>query len=424
MKIKTTIQSEVIGGITTFLTMSYIIVVNPGILSTTGTGMSFSGVMTATVLLAFFSTLLMGCYAQLPFGVAPGMGINAFFTYSLILGQKIPWPIALGLVFWAGVIFLVLSVLPVRTKIAEAIPAGLRQASAVGIGLLLTFIGLKNCGIIVADPVTLVRLGVIEKKTLLSLVGLLFMAIALSRKSPWTFIAGIAVVTFLGKLTGLVTLPERYFSLPDFHSVLFQLDFSGILQISLLPAIIAICFTDLFDSISTFVGVSVATGLVDEKGTPKNLKKGLVVDAFATLGAGLLGTSSGTAYIESTAGIEAGGRTGKSAIVTAFCFLPFLFLSPLAGIVPDFATGPVLILVGAMMFRSVRDLHLEKWEDLVPAFLTIVLIPLTFSITQGMLWGFIAYVLLYAFMGRAREVPKLMWIISVLAVFLLWLEHT
>jgi len=424
VKIKTTIQSEVIGGITTFLTMSYIIVVNPGILSTTGTGMSFSGVMTATVLLAFFSTLLMGCYAQLPFGVAPGMGINAFFTYSLILGQKIPWPIALGLVFWAGVIFLVLSVLPVRTKIAEAIPAGLRQASAVGIGLLLTFIGLKNCGIIVADPVTLVRLGVIEKKTLLSLVGLLFMAIALSRKSPWTFIAGIAVVTFLGKLTGLVTLPERYFSLPDFHSVLFQLDFSGILQISLLPAIIAICFTDLFDSISTFVGVSVATGLVDEKGTPKNLKKGLVVDAFATLGAGLLGTSSGTAYIESTAGIEAGGRTGKSAIVTAFCFLPFLFLSPLAGIVPDFATGPVLILVGAMMFRSVRDLHLEKWEDLVPAFLTIVLIPLTFSITQGMLWGFIAYVLLYAFMGRAREVPKLMWIISVLAVFLLWLEHT
>lgn len=418
---KEDLKKEIIGGITTFLTMSYIIVLNPAILSSPGTGMSFNGVMTATVLLSFFSTLLMGLYAKLPYGVAPGMGINAFFTFSLILGQKIPFPTALGLVFWAGVIFLILSVLPVRTKLAEAIPESLRQAAAVGIGLFLAFIGFKNAGVIVANPETLVHMGPINTKVLLACLGMLVMIVGLSRKNAWTFIFGMALVTLISVLMGMVPAPSHFVAMPDFESVMFKLDFAAILQFSLWPAILAICFTDLFDSISTFVGVSTATGLVDEKKRPLRLKEGLIVDAFATLGAGLLGTSSGTAFIESSAGIEAGGRTGKSALVTAFCFLPFLFLSPIAGLVPMWATAPVLVLVGAMMFRSVGTLFTKEWEDLIPAFLTIVLIPLTFSITQGMLWGFVAHVVLYVIAGRARQVSPMMYGIGVLSVFMLWL---
>lgn len=417
------IRREAIAGVTTFLTMAYIIVVNPTILSAPGTGMSFSGVMTATVLLAFFSTLFMGLYAQLPFGVAPGMGINAFFTYSLILGQHLPWATALGLVFWAGVLFLILSILPVRLAIAEAIPDGLRQASAVGIGLFLTFIGLQKAGIVVADPVTFVRLGSFDRKVMLSLLGLLIMAVGLTRRSRLAFIGGILGVTAVAWGLGLITLPTEIVSPPDFQSHLFRLDWKAALNLALLPAIVAICFTDLFDSLSTFMGIAHATGMVDDTGRPLRLKQGLVVDAVATLTAGLFGTSSGTAYIESASGIEAGGRTGLTAVFCALCFLPFLFLSPLVNIVPAYATAPVLILVGGMMFRTVSKLNMGSWEDLIPRYLTIVLIPLTFSITQGMLWGFTAHAVLYTLAGRGREISKMMWGIAALSIGLLWLGH-
>lgn len=211
--------------------------------------------------------------------------------------------------------------------------------------------------------------------------------------------------------------------MPDFSSVLFKLDIMGALKLALLPTVISIMFTDLFDSISTFIGVSHAAGLLDENGDPKNLKEGLIVDSFATFGAGLLGTSSGTAYIESSAGIEMGGRTGLTAVVAAFCFLPFLFLAPLAGMVPEYATAPVLIVIGALMFRSVGHLKIEKLEDLIPAFLTIILIPLTFSITQGILWGFVSHVLLYVMAGRKKEVRPTMYAIGLISVGLLVLEH-
>lgn len=416
-------RAELIGGVTTFFTMAYIIVVNPAILSTPGTGRSFSGVMTATVALSFLMTLFMGLYAKLPFAVAPGMGINAFFTYTVILGMKVPWQIALGMVFWAGVFFMIVSLTPLRAALAKAIPAGLRSAAAAGIGIFLSFIGFKNAGVIAANPETFVTVGELGKGTVLSLFGFALIVFLVRRKNPFAFLAGIFSVTLLAGFLGLVALPERFFSKPDFASVFFKLDVVGSLKLAFLPAIVSILFTDLFDSISTFVGVAQATGLKGADGHPKNLKEGLVVDAAATLTAGLFGTSSGTAYIESTAGIEMGGRTGLASVFTALCFLPCFFLAPLAGMVPAFATAPVLVFVGCLMFRSVKSLPLEKLEDAVPAFLTVVLIPLTFSITQGILWGFVAHVGLYALAGRRREIPPMLWAIAAISVLLLAIEH-
>ncbi len=416
-------KREAIAGITTFVTMAYIVVVNPLIFSTPGTGMSFDGVLTATVLISFSMTLFMGLYAKLPFAVAPGMGINAFFALSLILGRQIPWPTALGLVFWAGVLFVVVSVTPLRVKIANAIPLNLRLASATGIGIFLTFIGLKNAGFIAPDPVTLLKLGKLNAQSLLTLAGLVGTAELMRRKNPFAFLAGILGITAVAGLMGWIAKPAAWFGMPDFHSVFFQLDVWGALQLSLWPAILAVLFTDLFDSLSTFVGVSHATGLVDKKGQPLRLKEGLLVDAFATLGAGLVGTSSGTAYIESAAGIEAGGRTGLTSIFTALCFLPCFFLAPIAGCVPAYASAPVLILVGASMFRTVTSLKLEKIEDLVPAFLTVLLIPLTFSITQGILWGLVAHGLLYCLAGRRRELSPTLAVLSVVCLALLLIEN-
>ena len=420
---RTDIRREAIAGITTFFTMAYIVIVNPAILSTEGTGMSFSGVLTATVLVCFVMTLLMGVYARLPFAVAPGMGINAFFAFTIILGQKVPWQVALGIVFWAGVLFLLISVTPVRVTIARAIPKGLRMATAAGIGIFLTFIGLKNAGLIAAHPVTFVKLGALDQRALLTLLGTGVTIWLLNRKSPFAFLAGIFLVTLVAWARGYVNAPETFFSAPDFRSVFLKLDIIGALKLALLPAIISILFTDLFDSISTFIGVSHASGMLDEEGQPRNLKEGLIVDSLATLGAGLAGTSSGTAYIESVAGIQSGGRTGLTSVFTALCFLPCFFLAPLAGMVPPYATAGVLILVGASMFRSVAGIEFNRIEEALPAFLTIILIPLTFSITQGILWGFISHVALFLMAGRRKEIHAVMYALALISVGLLWLEH-
>ena len=420
---KPNIRTEAIAGITTFFTMSYIVVLNPSILSTEGTGMAFSGVLTATVLLCFVMTLFMGLYARLPFAVAPGMGINAFFTFTIILTQKVWWQVALGIVFWAGVLFLLISVTPVRETIAKAIPSELRLGTAAGIGIFLTFIGLKNAGLIAADPVTFVKLGTLGWPAMMTILATGISVWLLTRKSAFAFLVGIFVATLIGWALGLVKPPDHLFSAPDFHTVFLKLDIFGALKISLLPAIIGIFFTDLFDSISTFIGVAHAANLLDEQGNPKNLKQGLIVDSFATLGAGLAGTSSGTAYIESIAGINMGGRTGLTSVFTALCFLPCFFLAPVAGMVPAYATASVLILVGASMFRSVGKISFSKIEEGLPAFLTIILIPLTFSITQGILWGFISHVGLYLIVGRRRDIHPMMYALAVVSIGLLLLEH-
>jgi adenine/guanine/hypoxanthine permease len=414
-----TIYSDFVGGVTTFFTMSYIVFVNPTILATPGTGIAFSGALTATVLIAFSMTLMMGLYARLPFAVAPGMGLNAFFAYTIVLQNQVPWQTALGIVFWAGVLFLIVSATPLRERIAAAIPPALRIAAAAGIGLLLTLIALRNVGVVVGDSVTVVRLGELDHRVLLLLAGVIVAFVLQRRGNPLAYLASILAVTLAAWALRYAPPPDRLFSAPDFSSVFLKLDVFGALQIGLLPAIIAIMFTDLFDSLSTFIGVATASGMTERDGRPLNLRRGLLVDAFATLGAGLAGTSPGTAYVESIAGIRMGGRTGRASVVTALCFLPCFFIGPLAAAVPAYATAAVLVLVGLAMFQTIAKLDFNSIEDALPPFMTVVLIPLTLSITQGILWGFILHALLYTLSGRAREVSVVLWILAVLSAALL-----
>jgi len=414
-----TLYGDIIGGVTTFFTMSYIVVVNPSILSTPGTGMPFTGAMTATVLIAFSMTLLMGLYARLPFAVAPGMGLNAFFAVTIVMQQHVPWQTALGMVFWAGVLFLLVSATPLRETIAMSIPPSLRLAAAAGIGLLLTLIGLRNVGLIEADTATLLRLGALDHRAAFLLAGVLVAVMLQRRNNPLAYLTSIVLVTAGAWILGYAMPPERIVSAPDFSSAFLKLDIRGALQLALLPAIVSILFTDLFDSLSTFIGVASASGLTERDGRPLNLKRGLIVDAFATLGAGLAGTSSGTAYVESIAGIRMGARTGRAAVATSLCFLPCFFIGPLVAAVPGYATAPVLILIGLSMFQSTTQLDFASLEDGLPAFMTIVLIPLTLSITQGMLWGFLLHALLYTVVGRAREVGWVLWVLAALSAALL-----
>ena len=304
-----------------------------------------------------------------------------------------------------------------------AIPPALRAATAAGIGLLLAFIGLQNAGFVAANPATIVGVGALDHRAILTLAALVVSVWLARRNNPFAYLAGIALVTVVAWAAGYVTTPATWFSAPDFSSVFFKLDAAGALQLALVPAIITVMMTDLFDSLSTFIGVAHAANLVDEKGEPKNLRQGLIVDAFATFGAGLFGSSSGTAYVESIAGIRMGGRTGLTAVVTACCFLPCLFIAPLASAIPNYATSAVLILVGVAMFQSVTRVEFDRLEIAVPAFATLILIPLTFSITQGILWGFILHAVLHAVVGKAREVTGAAWGLAAVSVVLLVIEH-
>ena len=422
-KLSSSLRTEAIAGATTFFTMAYIVVVNPSVLTTEGTGMPFSGVMTATVLLSIVTTLLMGVYAKLPYAVASGMGLNAFFTYTMILGKGIPWQTALGITFWAGVLFLLVSLTPIRESIARALPQGLRVGSAAGIGVFLTFIGLKNSGFVVSDPVTSVKTGHITPEVLLFLAGFVVMGALLRRRNPFAFLAGIFAVTGVAWALGMIQAPASLLAMPDFSSAFLKMDIWGALKLSMIPSILAILFTDLFDSITSFVGMSHGAGLVDSKGAPKQLKEGLVVDSWATLLAGVFGTSSGTVFVESMAGVEVGGRTGMTAVFAALCFIPCLFIAPIAGMVPAYATAPVLVWVGVLMFRSVSSLKSDTLEDLVPAFLAIILVPLTFSITQGLVWGFLSHVCFYWLAGRRSEITRMQLVICVLAIGILLIEN-
>ena len=348
----TTVRTEVLAGITTFLTMAYIIAVNPGILSETG--MDFAGVLFATVLVCSISSILMGLYANLPYGLAPGMGINAFFTYAIVLGQGVAWQTALGAVFISGIVFVILSVTNVRTMIVRAIPKSLRYAVAAGIGLFLTVIGLTNVGFIVSSPATTVAFGGLNATTILFLVGLMITGVLVTLKIRGALVIGIvatSIVTIIVSAIGvgagwfdapLVSLPDRIFSVPSL-SVFFQLDIGAALSAAMIGPIFALLFTDMFDSISTFLGVAQAANLLDEEGQPVNAGKALLVDGVSTTISGLFGTSSGTTYIESAAGIEEGGRTGLTAVVAGLCFLPFMFLSPVLAFVPSVATAPLVL---------------------------------------------------------------------------------
>ena len=424
---QTSVRTEIVAGVSTFLATMYIIVVNPAILSQAG--MSFPAVLTATVVLSCFCSLMMGLYARNPIVVAPGMGLNAFFTFAAVKGMGIPYQTALGAVFWAGILFLLLSVFNIRSHIVAAIPKQLRYAVSAGIGLFITFIGFANAKFIVSNPATMVGIGDMGNPELLMFVaGLLLTAVLVVRRVAGAIIIGIVLTTLLAVLAGRLWPGNRIvvwnglFAWPDF-SLLFQLDFVGSLQFSLFPVIFAFAFTDLFDSISTFVGVAEAAGLQDADGEPRNLRQSLLTDAVATTLAGLLGTSPGTAYIESAVGVAQGGRTGLVAVVAGLLFLPFLFLSPLLSVIPAIATAPALVLVGVFMMQPVARINWAQLDDAIPAFLAMVLIPLTYSITQGIIWGFLSWTVIKFAVGKTREVSVALVIIDIFAVAALVWGH-
>lgn len=416
-------RTEVTAGLTSFLATAYIVAVNPAVLATEGTGMPFDGVLTATVLVTASMTILMGLYARLPYVIAPGMGLNAFVAYTLVLGAGVPWPVALGMVFWSGVLFVVVSATRLREHVAQAIPPALRTGMAAGIGLLLTFLGLRGAGLVVASEATIVAPGPLGHAVAFASLGLLTAVALLARKRPTAYLVSIAVVSVAAWAGGFVEPPQRWVSMPDLTSAAFRLDVASALQPMFWTGIVALLFTDLFDSLSTFLGVSQATGFTEADGRPVRMREGLLVDAIATLSSGLFGTSPATAYVESAAGIEAGGRTGLTAVVAGLCFLPCLFLAPLVAAIPAYATAPVLILVGLMMFGTVRFLPFDSIEQMVPAFLTLVLIPLTLSITQGVLWGLVAHVVAHVVTGRHRRLGLGSWILGALAAGLLAIGH-
>jgi AGZA family xanthine/uracil permease-like MFS transporter len=419
-KQSTTIFTEILAGVSSFLATAYIIVVNPSILSQAG--MPFSAVLTATILVSFFSSLMMGVYARNPILVAPGMGLNAFFTFTAVLTMKISYQVALGAVFWSGIVFLLLSAFNVRTYIVQAIPKTLRYAIASGIGLFITMIGLANAKFVVANPATIIGIGKLDAAVLTFIAGLAITAVLLVKKVKGSILLGILLTSLLawpiGRWWGgsmpMINIAQIV-AMPDF-SLVFQLDILHSLQWSMVPVVFAFVFTDMFDSLSTFVGLSEAAGLVDENGEPRNIKKSLMVDAFSTTIAGLLGSSPGTAYIESAVGIEQGGRTGLTAITGAFLFLPFLFLSPLISAVPAIATAPALVLVGVFMMRPIVKINWIQLEEAIPAFIAMVLIPFTYSITQGITWGFLSWTLLQVASGKAKHLSIALWVIDLFAI--------
>lgn len=421
-KYRTDLKTEIVAGITTFLATMYIIVVNPAIIS--NTGMPFEAVLTATVLISAFSSIAMGIYAKNPIVIAPGMGLNAFFTYTVVLGMGVEWATALGAVFWSGAIFVLLSIVNIRTKIVKAIPLQLRYAIAAGIGLFITLIGFTNAGFIVSNPATILGRGELDATTITFLAGLLLTAVLVVSGWKGALISGIAATTVLasaiGRLWGdeQVVAWEGLVAWPDFSTFL-SLDLIGSLKLAMWPVIFAFLFTDMFDSLSTFVGVAEAGDIKDENGEPRNIKQSLIVDGISTAISGLFGSSSGTSYIESAAGIKEGGRSGLTAVVAGLLFLPFMFFSPLLSIVPPIATAPALVLVGVFMMKPVTRIEWMVFDNAIPAFLAMFLIPVTYSITQGIIWGFLSWTVIKAMAGKKEEISPTLLVIDVFAVLAL-----
>ena len=427
------IRTEILAGISSFLATFYIIIVNPAILSEAG--MPFSAVVTSTVLVCSFGSIMMGIYAKNPFIIAPGMGLNAFFTYTAVLGLGLSYETALGAVFWAGILFLILSILKVRDKIVQSIPHALRYAIAAGIGLFISFIGLQNAGLIVDNPVTLVSLGSLKNPMNLTfLIGLGCTAVLISRNVKGAMIIGILLTTTLawpiGRWWGDASIVNfgvptlvnynGIFAMPDF-SLFLKANLFGSIQYAFLPVVFVFAFTDLFDSLSTFVGLAEASGYKDEDGNPRNLKKSLLADAITTIFSGLVGTSSGTVYIESAVGIREGGKTGLTAITAGILFLPFLFFSPLLSIVPSIASSIALVLVGSFMMKPLTKINWSMPDEAIPVFFTMILMPLTYSITTGIIFGFLSWTLLKFFSGKREDINPALLIINLLSLLYLWL---
>jgi adenine/guanine/hypoxanthine permease len=411
----TTIRTELAAGLTTFLTMAYIIFVNPQILSEAG--VPFSGALFATCLSAAVGSLMMGLLANYPFALAPGMGLNAYFTYTVVKTMGYDWRVALGAVFISGVAFLILTLARVRAMIVDAIPMTMKTSVAAGIGLFIAFIGLKNAGVIAASPATFVTLGhVTSKPTLLALGGLIVTAALIARGYKTAIIIGVFLVTAVAILLNLSKLPTGALQTPDLSSTFMKLDVVGALKLGAFDVIFIFLFVDLFDTIGSLMGLGRQSGYLTPDGKMPRVNRALFADAIATIAGSIFGSSTVVTYIESATGVSEGGRTGLTAVTVAALFVLAMFFAPVAGAIPPIATAPALIIVGALMIGAVTSI---KWEDMteaIPAFLTMLAMPLTFSIANGLALGFILYPLLKVLTGRWREASPLVYALAVLFV--------
>ena len=412
----TNVRREIVAGLTTFLAMAYILAVNPKMLA--NAGMDAGGVFTATALAACIATLVMAFTANLPIALAPGMGLNAFFAFTVVLGMGISWKTALTAVFLEGVLFIILSFFNVREAIINAIPSNLKKAVAAGIGLFICFIGFQNAGIIVNNDATLVGLGnLTHGPAAVAMIGLALTAVLYALKIPGSILIGILVTTLIGIPFGVTSVPANWtpVSMPA-APLLFQFDFSHIFTLDFFAVFFTFLFVDIFDTVGTLVGVSSEAHIMDANGNVPRVKQALLSDAIGTVAGACLGTSTVTSYVESTAGVAAGGRTGMTALTTGVFFLLALFLSPLFLLVPGAATAPALIIVGFLMLKAVTGINFNDVTEGLSAFITIVMMPLAYSIAEGIVWGIITYVFMKAATGKAKSIPVVTWVLFVIFI--------
>lgn len=415
---KSTLKTEVIAGITTFMTMVYILAVNPSILS--AAGMDKDAVFTATALSAVIATLVMALYAKLPFALAPGMGLNAFFAFTVVLGMGYSWEFALTAVFLEGIIFIILTAFNIRELIVNSIPLNLKHAVSVGIGLFIAFIGLKGTGLIVDNPATLVSLGNMKNpEVLVGMAGVLIIGVLLAKNIKGAILIGILVSTIIGLIVGVTIIPEN-FSLvslpPSLEPIFFKFDFSQVFTLDMLIVLFTFLFVDMFDTVGTLVGVSSKSGMLDKDGNVPRVKQALFADSIGTFVGAILGTSTVTTYVESAAGVAEGGKTGMTALTVAGMFALALFFAPIFMIIPAAATAPALIIVGLFMISPIMKIDLTDYTEAIPAFFTIIMMPLTYSIAEGIVFGMLSFVLLKLLTGRYKEIKPIMVIIAILFV--------
>lgn len=409
----TTVRREILAGVTTFLTMAYITIVNPAILS--DAGMDFGAVFVATCVAAALGTAIMGLYANYPIALAPGMGLNAYFTYGVVLGMGYAWQVALGAIFISGILFIALSLLPLREWIINAIPRGLKMAISAGIGLFLGIIALKNAGIVVDHPATLVALGdPLSASVLLAIFGFVVIVALDRHRVTGAVVLGILATTALGLLFGISEWKGLADLPPDPTPTLLQLDLAGAFQVGLVTIVFTFLFVDLFDTAGTLIGLAHRAKLLDSEGRLPRLRKALLADSTATAAGALLGTSTTTSYIESAAGINVGGRTGLTAVTVAALFLLVLFLAPLAQSVPAYATAPALLYVACLMTRGLAEIDWEDVTESAPAVVTALAMPLTFSIANGLGIGFITYAAIKIASGQVMACPPAVYAIALL----------
>ena len=413
---KHNVRTEIVAGITTFLTMSYILAVNPSMFGLLE-GMPAGAVFTTTALAAVIGTLAMSLFAKLPFGLAPGMGLNAFFVFSVCMGMGYSWQFALTAVFIEGLIFILLTVTNIREAIVNAIPKNLRYAVGGGIGLFIAFIGMQNAGIIVKDAATIVALGDITSGTaLLAMIGLVITGVLYALNVKGAMLIGILATTLIGipmgitEFKGVVSTPE------SIEPIFCKFEWNNIFTLDMLVVVFTFLFIDMFDTIGTLIGVSTKANMVDENGRIPNLKQAFMADAIATTAGAVLGTSTTTTYVESAAGVAQGGRTGLTAFSIACCFAIALFFSPLFLSVPAAATAPVLILVGMLMMEPVRNIDFDDATEAIPSFITLVMMPLAYSISAGIMIGMISYVVVNLFCGKFKKLTPAMYILAILFI--------